>query len=66
MKKKEVKKYFKFCDDMINIFSDYAFKLDKYFSNEDNKILHQDLFFEYQVLKDDLNSLIERGEFIKK
>lgn len=57
MKFRDLNKILNFNQDLINIFTDYAFSLDHYFKNEKNKEEHKELYDEYQVLNKNLRSL---------
>ena len=54
------KKIINFSQGLINIFTDYAFTLDRYFKDEKNKKEHKELFEEYQVLHQNLKRLKEK------
>ena len=54
MKFKDLNNIINFNQDLINVFTDYAFGLDKYFSKEENKLKHSELYEEYQVLNHNL------------
>ena len=53
-------------NDMINIFNDYAFTLDTYFSIQENKEKHKDLYNQYMILNEDLKRVIIKNGFDKK
>ena len=57
MKFKDLNKIINFNQDLINVFTDYAFGLDKYFDKEENKLKHSELYEEYQVLNQNLKAL---------
>ena len=51
------RKILNFAQDLINLFTDYSFSLDKYFKDEKNKKEHLDLYNEYQILNQNLKYL---------
>lgn len=53
-------------NDMINIFNDYAFDLDIYFSNEENKKNHKELYDKYMILSESLKGVIIKNGFDKE
>lgn len=53
---KEIK-ILNFAQDLINLFSDYSFGLDKYFEKEKNKKEHLELYNEYMVLSQNIRNL---------
>lgn len=57
---KELIKAMNLSNDLLNIFTDYAFILDRYFANEKNKEEHKELYDEYQVLNQNLKDLMEK------
>lgn len=57
MKLNEFKRLINLNTDMINIFTDYAFILDDYFKDNNNKLAHQELYLEYQNLNKNLRAL---------
>ena len=46
-----------FANDLINLFTDYAFSLEHYFKDEKNKKEHIELYNEYQILNLNLRKL---------
>lgn len=65
MNKKIIMKHLNFCNDLINIFKDYAFVLDDYFKDEKNREEHLKLYNEYQTLNVNIKSAIKRNGFDK-
>lgn len=61
-----LKKTMDFCNDLINVFTDYSYTLDTYFKNETNRTEHKDLYEEYQYLNQNLRSIIKKNGFDKK
>ena len=57
MKLKDLTKIMNLNQDLINIFTDYAFSLDCYFKEEKNRLKHKELFDEYQLLNQNLDTL---------
>lgn len=41
-----------FTNELIGIFSDYAYKLDFYFRDEEMQVKHKELYIEYSLLKE--------------
>ena len=62
---KKIKKQLNLCNDLINIFSDYAFVLDDYFQDENNREEHLKLWNEYQFLNVNLKDALKRNGFDK-
>lgn len=63
---RELKRNFNLCNDLINIFTDYAYSLDEYFKIEKNKEEHLELFNEYQILNKNLKNVINKNGFGKR
>ena len=63
---RSVKKQLDLCNDLINIFTDYAYSLDEYFKIEKNKEEHLELFNEYQILNKNLKKAINKNGFGKR
>lgn len=63
---REIKKSFNLCNDLINIFNDYAYSLDEYFKEEKNRKEHLELWNEYQILNVNLKKTIKKNGFDKK
>lgn len=57
MKFNNVNKIVNFSNDLINIFTDYAYGLDKYFKDDKNKKEHLELYNEYMNLNQNLKNL---------
>lgn len=57
MKLRDLTKIMNFNQKLINIFTDYAFGLDKYFKEEINRVEHKVLYDEYQILNQNLKAL---------
>jgi hypothetical protein len=62
---KKIKNQFNLCNDLIDIFTDYAFCLDNYFKIEKNKVEHLDLYNEYKILNVNLKNAIRKNGFDK-
>ena len=62
---RSVKKQLNLCNDLINIFTDYAYSLDEYFKIEKNKDEHLELYNEYQILNQNLKNSLKRNGFDK-
>lgn len=58
--KKETMKIFNLSNDLINIFTDYAYSLDEFFKDDKNKKKHQFLYNEYQLLNQNLKNVTAR------
>ena len=63
---RKITKIISLSNDMINIFQDYAFNLDTYFSIEGNKEKHKDLYDQYMILNEDLKRVMIKNGFDKK
>lgn len=57
MKLNEFKRLIKLNTDMINIFTDYAFVLERYFEVANNRVNHYELYLEFQNLHSNLIKL---------
>lgn len=57
MKLKDLTKIMNLNQDLINIFTDYAFSLEHYFKDENNQKEHKALYEEYKTLNDNINRL---------
>ena len=57
MKLRDLTKIMNLNQDLINIFTDYAFALDYYFQDDNNKEEHKVLYEEYKNLNDNISSL---------
>ena len=62
---KKIKKQLNLCNDLINIFTDYALILDDYFQDENNREEHLKLWNEYQILNVNLKNALKRNGFDK-
>lgn len=60
------KKGLNFSNDMINVFSEYANNLDRYFVDEQNRKEHRELYQEYLRLRDNLISITKKNGFYRK
>ena len=63
---RKITKIISLYNDMINIFQDYAFNLDTYFSIPGNKEKHKDLYDQYMILNEDLKRFMIKNGFDKK
>ena len=61
----KMRKELNLCNDLIDIFTDYAFVLDDYFQNENNREEHLKLWNEYQILIVNLKDVFKRNGFDK-
>ncbi len=61
----KTRKQLNLCNDLIDIFTDYAFVLDDYFQNENNREEHLELWNEYQILIVNLKDAFKRNGFDK-
>lgn len=64
--KNNIFKVMNLSNDMINIFNDYAFTLDTYFSIQENKEKHKDLYNQYMILNEDIKRVMIKNGFDKK
>ena len=62
---KKIRKQLNLCNDLIDIFTDYAFVLDDYFQDEINRKEHLKLWNEYQILNVNLKDAFKRNGFDK-
>ena len=62
---KKIRKQLNLCNDLIDIFTDYAFVLDDYFQDEINRKEHLKLWNEYQILNVNLKNAFKRNGFDK-
>lgn len=60
MRLKSLHEIMAFNKELLDIFTDYSFCLDKYFSDTNNQLQHKELFEEYQVLHQNLKRLKEK------
>lgn len=58
-----IKKQLSLCNDLIDIFRDYAYSLDEYFKDEKNREEHLLLWGEYQILNGRLRNTIKKYGF---
>lgn len=65
MRLKEITKAMNLSNDLINIFTDYAFCLDDYFKSDINKKEHKDLYIEYLNLNKNLKEVLRKNGFDK-
>ena len=61
-----IKKVINLSNDMVNVFNDYAYTLDIYFKNENNRLEHKDLYQEYLNLNENLKKIMKKNGFDKK
>lgn len=57
MKLRDLTKIMNLNQDLINIFTDYAFALDYYFQDDNNKEEHKILYEEYKTLHENIKRL---------
>ena len=65
MRPKQLMQVANLAQDLCNIFTDYAFVLDKYFESKQNKENHSDLYLEYQNLIHNLQKALQKNGFDK-
>ena len=63
---KDFNKVLNYSNDLINVFTDYAFSLDNYFKVEKNKKEHEYLYNEYLILSKNLKEILNKYEVLKK
>ena len=63
---KDFNKIINYSNDLINVFTDYAYSLDNYFKVEENKKKHEYLYNEYLILSKNLKEILNKYEVLKK
>ena len=61
----KIRRQLNLCNDLIDIFTDYALILDDYFQNENNREEHLELWNEYQYLNVNLKNAYKKNGFDK-
>lgn len=62
---KKIMNSLELANDLINIFTDYAFGLDKYFEKEENRKESPYLYHEYIILNENIKRVVKERGFTK-